>query len=416
MALGLEPTSFGGGTQAPAPPVQAIELDSPVSAPQDAPALDSFSLEGLETTSLASEPPLPPLPPPAPPAAPAPAAAAPDLVDLDFGTAAPASPPPAAQPPATVAAPLDLEFAAPTPSAPPAPAPVPASPTPAPTGDDLALLDLGDMPAVPSPAAPAAPAAAAIEAPVVAEPAVEAPMLADFAPPSVPPEDPVPIAEPPATESAPFVTETMAELYLQQGHRDEALRVYRALLERRPNDASLQAKVAELSPAALAPAGPTIRELLNLIALRRPGFRPQPPGQDRSNGATPSAAPATAPGADSLAALFGGAPVSPEDDGAAMALALAFMDLNGCDGQDAAEAPPITGAPAHRAATDLSLDSVFGAQAPPAASPSSFSFDQFFSQRATSEHAVESGASDAVAESPDDVAHFTQWLEGLRQK
>ncbi|MGA8212382.1 MAG: tetratricopeptide repeat protein, partial [Candidatus Sulfotelmatobacter sp.] len=33
-----------------------------------------------------------------------------------------------------------------------------------------------------------------------------------------------------------FVTETMAQLYLQQGHRDEALKVYRQLLAQRPND------------------------------------------------------------------------------------------------------------------------------------------------------------------------------------
>ena len=39
--------------------------------------------------------------------------------------------------------------------------------------------------------------------------------------------------EPPAPPAA-FVTETMAELYLQQGFRNEALEVYRELLVAKP--------------------------------------------------------------------------------------------------------------------------------------------------------------------------------------
>ncbi len=44
----------------------------------------------------------------------------------------------------------------------------------------------------------------------------------------------------------PFVTETMAELYLQQGFRDEALDVYRQLLAQNPEDAGLAARVRHL--------------------------------------------------------------------------------------------------------------------------------------------------------------------------
>lgn len=43
-----------------------------------------------------------------------------------------------------------------------------------------------------------------------------------------------------------FVTETMAELYLQQGFRDEALKVYRQLAEMNPDDASLRERIAAL--------------------------------------------------------------------------------------------------------------------------------------------------------------------------
>ena len=83
----------------------------------------------------------------------------------------------------------------------------------------------------------------------------------------------------------------MAELYLQQGHREEALKVYQSLLAQRPNDATIRAKVESLStpPAPAAPIGPTIREVLYVIAARRPGldcerlitFVTDRPGHDR---------------------------------------------------------------------------------------------------------------------------------------
>src|SRR6185503_5584380 len=44
----------------------------------------------------------------------------------------------------------------------------------------------------------------------------------------------------------PVVTETMADLYMQQGHREDALRVYRALLVERPGDRKLIARIREL--------------------------------------------------------------------------------------------------------------------------------------------------------------------------
>jgi hypothetical protein len=42
------------------------------------------------------------------------------------------------------------------------------------------------------------------------------------------------------------VTETMAELYLKQGHNEDALRVYRALLVQRPGDVGLKNRIAAL--------------------------------------------------------------------------------------------------------------------------------------------------------------------------
>ncbi|MBM3907877.1 MAG: hypothetical protein FJ363_07350 [Gemmatimonadetes bacterium] len=48
------------------------------------------------------------------------------------------------------------------------------------------------------------------------------------------------------TPPSPFVTETMAELYLQQGFREEALGVYRQLLAQNPEDAGLAERVKHL--------------------------------------------------------------------------------------------------------------------------------------------------------------------------
>ena len=81
----------------------------------------------------------------------------------------------------------------------------------------------------------------------------------EFVPP--PREDEAPVAgstpsgfgvpftgETAATEETPaaFVTETMAELYLQQGFTQEALAVYRQLLSKNPNDRGLRERVTSL--------------------------------------------------------------------------------------------------------------------------------------------------------------------------
>src|SRR3989475_1554576 len=50
------------------------------------------------------------------------------------------------------------------------------------------------------------------------------------------------------SRAEPVLTETMADLYLKQGHPEDALRVYQALLAQRPGDARLHARVDALSP------------------------------------------------------------------------------------------------------------------------------------------------------------------------
>jgi len=117
----------------------------------------------------------------------------------------------------------------------------------------------------------------------------------------------------------------------------------------------------------------------------------------------------------SISALFGNRTPGTSEDSAAAALAQAF-------GGEAAPPPAIAGKPAHAAAGELSLDSVFrdGPARPPRTSQS-FSFDQFFTgggerertpARISSEIAM---PAEAPAErSVEDVEQFNSWLQGLK--
>jgi hypothetical protein len=59
------------------------------------------------------------------------------------------------------------------------------------------------------------------------------------------------------TSPAPFVTETMAQLYLEQGHRADALDIYRQLVAARPDDSALRARLEAVEQATQGrPAGP----------------------------------------------------------------------------------------------------------------------------------------------------------------
>ena len=433
------PHGLAPATETPAV-APAMGLETTAVASNDAP-IDSFSLDGLETTSLAAStpPPAPPAQPieldvvaavPAPEAPPATPPIAAPVIELDL--------PPAAAPAALPA--IDLDFAAAAPAA--APEPPPAMP-PAPAEDAGGLVDLEiDIPAAPAPAAPevqAAPAPAPAPSPSpTTEPGAVAATVTAPAPEATAPEfAPLEIELPAsAPESGPFVTETMAELYLKQGHRDEALRVYRALQEQRPGDATISAKISELSnqpPADAAPVappvassappapalppsqGPTIRSLLVLIAMRRPGYRPEVARENGAGVAPATNGSASAHGVDVLASLWNGAAPSPDEESAALVLSAAFADLRG--DSHASGALDLSGAAAAAMAERAAAAAALASGAP--AAPSSFSFDKFFSQRVTAEHAAQvarEGASGAPAESREDVAKFTQWLEGLKQR
>jgi tetratricopeptide (TPR) repeat protein len=240
--------------------------------------------------------------------------------------------------------------------------------------------------------------------------------------------------EPVSAAQRPFVTETMAELYLKQGFRTEALAVYEQLSAANPSDERLAERVASLrtEAAPAAAAGPPVREFFARFAARRPWERAAaaaPPSENdfAAPGMPPELPPeviaaeaelidaAPAPTGGSIDALFGNKPPGTTEDSAASALSQAFGGT--------ADTPPITGNPARQATGELSLDSVFregGARGP--RNSQGFSFDQFFSHNAEGERtsggaAQEGPATGEPAErSADDIEQFNSWLQGLKQR
>jgi hypothetical protein len=204
------------------------------------------------------------------------------------------------------------------------------------------------------------------------------------------------------SRAEPVLTETMAELYLKQGHPQDALRVYQALLAQRPNDARLKRKVEQLSSGGRKKSGVSAQAFLKGIWSGR---------------------------------------------GSQSTLAAAF---------DVAGPTPTPGEPSHPAEDHISLDSVFGeevarrtnsqptdsAQATPSAEASAapaggsktggFSFDEFFAggKAGAAGGAPEGGADAASAKVPggtrssgrtqrppeDEVEadQFQQWLKKLK--
>jgi tetratricopeptide (TPR) repeat protein len=250
----------------------------------------------------------------------------------------------------------------------------------------------------------------------------------------------------PAAPEEAFVTETMAELYIQQGHLDSALDIYRKLVELHPENPDLTDRLRAIEdrmfgvpataaePANVRPpmfSGPTIREFLAGLVGRRPA----------NGGSAAPEAPATpvesvdpaervgslrretrmTPGASetitgSIDALFSGAHPSVSDSFAADAFAAAFA---GTAPENSPEEPPVLpGTPAHRATDELSLDHVFKANTPPRESGATdgFTFDQFFADETTETSAESSDdAGPGAAEASDDIAQFNAWLNGLKK-
>jgi hypothetical protein len=224
----------------------------------------------------------------------------------------------------------------------------------------------------------------------------------------------MPVPEPQAAdaEGDAFATETMANLYMSQGHLESALGIYRTLSAKRPDDAGLRQQVEELEDRVLrrrrepTPSTP-INAAEAVVATTpegTPTIRDFLVGIIRRGGSAPASA--VPHNGGSIDALFGGASAFDDDVLAADTLAQAFATDPTVD--------PMHGQPARPAASELSLDHVFRQPSPAHAGEGAggFSFDQFFAGD------LGEAASGAPAEAPgdtDDIAQFNAWLNGLKK-
>ncbi len=89
----------------------------------------------------------------------------------------------------------------------------------------------------------------------------------------------------------PFVNETMAQLYLQQGYRQLALKVYYQLAEARPNDQGLKDRIAEIEAADRAAHPEVVAEKRETPPIERPSPSPGPTRSPSVEAPTPAGAP-----------------------------------------------------------------------------------------------------------------------------
>jgi len=213
------------------------------------------------------------------------------------------------------------------------------------------------------------------------------------------------------SRAEPVLTETMAELYLKQGHQEEALRVYQALQAQRPDDRRLRAKVAALAGEAPAdgggpaPSGQTVQAFLKGILASRPGAAAA--GGERASGS-------------SLAAAFAAAAPDSEARGEPTRAAADVLALDQVVGD---AAPRTSAAPQRPAPAAPSASSSTAAPAPGA--PGGFSFDEFFNAGGAAESKASPAAPSSApqasgsrarppVEEDGDLDQFQSWLKGLK--
>jgi tetratricopeptide (TPR) repeat protein len=186
-----------------------------------------------------------------------------------------------------------------------------------------------------------------------------------------------PVAEPPGRSEADLlVTESMAELLVQQGHTAEALTVYRHL-ESRTGDERFRAKAAELESRAAPPPAYSVQQthgqsvhafLRGMLGARPPAASAAPAQPDSQRGAPDASATA--------------APTRPAHDS---------LSLSSVFGEESTPTPPAVPAPG--------------------AAPGGVSYDEFFGT-ASSAPARPSRTPDAKS---DDLDQFHAWLQNLKR-
>ena len=227
------------------------------------------------------------------------------------------------------------------------------------------------------------------------------------------------------SRAEPVVTETMAELYLRQGHADEALRVYQALLAQRPEDRRLRARVAGLSSGDRGARGRDTGESVPTFLRRILAGRPPARGEDDTADPEPLTAPES-PGSP-LDGAFAIASLEPEPEPEVLAPGEATRPAGDSITLDAVfgEEGPRSVPPADAGATPAVEPAP--ASPPP---PGGFSFDQFFTPPSAPPGGAAPPAEGGAAfpgparssgsrarppmEDEGDLDQFQAWLRGLK--
>ena len=186
-------------------------------------------------------------------------------------------------------------------------------------------------------------------------------------------------AEPEHSEApALIVTESMAELFLKQGHRELALAVYRQLAERSPESDSIRGSIARLEQELAPPPAPPVAERRPAAAAVTGGRSVERRLQAVLHAPPPSTASTVLPPAIEPAAE----PTRPSQD--ALSLSAVFGDEP---------------APRPRAEEPAGASS--------AAEPS---YDEFFGAGPS-----EPAAAPAPRGDGEDLRQFNEWLKGLKR-
>jgi hypothetical protein len=195
----------------------------------------------------------------------------------------------------------------------------------------------------------------------------------------------------------------MAELYLKQGHQQDALRVYQALLAQRPRDTRLKTKVEQLSSGGRKKSGQSAQAFLKGIWAGRGATPAVPAGQGALAAAFDVAGPAL------------GEPSRPADD---------HISLDSVFGEE-------VGRRAHTEPPESPTPSTPPTEASASPKTGGFSFDEFFASGKPGAAGSGEGAADATSPKtpsgsrssgrtqrpPEDEAEadqFQQWLKKLK--
>lgn len=203
-----------------------------------------------------------------------------------------------------------------------------------------------------------------------------------------------------ASDELPVVTESMAELYLRQGHRADALAIYRQLARGRPGDSRLAGIVADLAaevdaapPAAPAYAasetgGRSVAELLRGILAERLPAAPPAPERFPEAAAVPEFRSRDEVLSD---AEDQGEPTRPADD---------HLTLGAVFGEEDGGALPAVASPGAQAAAEQD---------------GGLSFDEFFGPPPAVEADATRTSPPAPSSDPDDLDQFHAWLQSLKR-